>query len=376
MRPLGGGLEAEPPRKKPFLRCPLIFADIRCKIDNQMILDINEKHNDHIIQAAQEIKSGGLVAMPTETVYGLAASALDEAAVAGIFALKGRPQDNPLIVHVDSVPMAREIAAFDEKAERLAAAFWPGPLTMVLKSRGVVPTGVTAGLDTVGVRMPDCDAALALISAAGLPLAAPSANKSGSPSPTTAAHVSNDFGDGLLILDAGECGIGVESTVVDMTREIPVILRPGAVTQEMLAEEIGPVDVAQAFAPMEEGQPAAPGMKYRHYAPAARMTVVEGETVSVAEAIKYLYDKDLKKGEKPLVMAARENKRYYGRRDLAVTGSAEDAREAAKKLYMLLREADEQGFTSILFEAVPKTGIGFAVMNRVYKAAAYNIVRV
>ncbi len=341
-----------------------------------MILDINGKHNDHIIQAAQEIKSGGLVAMPTETVYGLAASALNEAAVAGIFALKGRPQDNPLIVHVDSVPMAREIAEFDERAKRLAAAFWPGPLTMVLKSRGVVPMGVTAGLDTVGVRMPDCDAALALISAAGVPLAAPSANKSGSPSPTTAAHVAQDFGDGLLILDAGDCGIGVESTVVDMTRENPVILRPGAVTQEMLAEVIGPVDAAQAFEPMEEGQPSAPGMKYRHYAPAARMTVVEGETVSVAEAIKYLYDKDLKKGEKPLVMAARENKRYYGRRDVAVTGRNEDAREAARSLYALLREADEQGFTSILFEAVPRAGIGFAVMNRVYKAAAYNIVRV
>jgi L-threonylcarbamoyladenylate synthase len=179
-----------------------------------------------------------------------------------------------------------------------------------------------------------------------------------------------------MILDAGECGIGVESTVVDMTLETPVILRPGAITQEMMADVIGSVDCAQAFEPMVEGQPAAPGMKYRHYAPAAKMTVVEGETASVSEAIKYLYDKELKKGEKPLVMAAREHKRFYGRRDVAVTGSAEDARETAKNLYALLREADEQSFTSILFEAVPRTGIGFAVMNRVYKAAAYNIVRV
>ncbi len=341
-----------------------------------MILDINDKLNEYIIQAAQEIKSGGLVAMPTETVYGLAASALDEAAVAGIFALKGRPQDNPLIVHVDSVPMARGIAAFNDKAEQLAAAFWPGPLTMVLPSLGVVPASVTAGLDTVGIRMPDCDAALALISAAGLPLAAPSANKSGSPSPTTASHVAQDFGEDLLILDAGMSGIGVESTVVDMTREIPVILRPGAVTQEMLSEVIGAVDTAKAFEPMEEGQPSAPGMKYRHYAPAARMTVVEGDTVSIAEAIKYLYDKDIKKGEKPLVLAAKESKRYYGRREVVVTGSAGDVREAARSLYALLRQADEQEFTSIYFEAVPKTGIGFAVMNRVYKAAAYNIVRV
>jgi L-threonylcarbamoyladenylate synthase len=341
-----------------------------------MILDINEKHNDYILQAAQIIKNGGLVAMPTETVYGLAADALDSTAVAGIFALKGRPQDNPLIVHVDSVPMARTLAELDERAEKLAESFWPGPLTMVLKSRGVVPQDVTAGLQTVGLRMPDCDAALALISASGVPLAAPSANRSGSPSPTSAAHVAKDFGEELLILDSGECAIGVESTVVDMTREIPVILRPGAVTQDMLAELIGPVDCAQAFAPMQEGRPAAPGMKYRHYAPSAAMTVVEGEAASVAEAIKYLYDKGLKKGEKPLVMASREHKRFYGRRDLAVTGSVDDLREAGRSLYGLLRGADEQGYTSILFEAVPKSGIGFAVMNRVYKAAAYNIVRV
>jgi L-threonylcarbamoyladenylate synthase len=199
------------------------------------------------LQAAQAIRNGRLVAMPTETVYGLAANAFDEKAVAGIFALKGRPQDNPLIVHVDSVPMAKTLAEFDEKAERLAERFWPGPLTMVLKSRGAVPDGVTAGLDTVGIRMPDCDAALALISAAGVSLAAPSANKSGSPSPTSAAHVAKDFGDDLLILDAGECDIGVESTVVDMTRETPIILRPGAVTQDMLEEVIGPVECARAF---------------------------------------------------------------------------------------------------------------------------------
>jgi L-threonylcarbamoyladenylate synthase len=354
----------------------LIFFAIRCKIDNQMILDIYEKNNDHIDEAAKALKNGGLVAMPTETVYGLAANAMDAAAVAGIFALKGRPADNPLIVHVDSLPMARDLAEFSEKAEKLADVFWPGPLTLVLKSRGVVPGAVTAGLDTVGLRMPDCDAALALVSAAGVPLAAPSANMSGSPSPTTAAHVAADFGEQLMILDAGECGIGVESTVVDMTREVPVILRPGAVTQDMLAACIGAVDYVQAFLPFEEDRPAAPGMKYRHYAPTAKMTVVEGEAAAVTEAVKYLYDKELKKGEKPLVMAAREHKRHYGKRDVAVTGSADEPGEAAKNLYGLLRGADADGFTSILFEAVPKTGIGFAVMNRVYKAAAYNIVRV
>ena len=317
-----------------------------------MILEIDAKHNDYILRAAQAIKKGKLVAIPTETVYGLAANAFDEKAVAGIFALKGRPQDNPLIVHVDSVPMAKTLAEFDEKAERLAEKFWPGPLTMVLKSRGAVPEGVTAGLDTVAIRMPDCDTALALISAAGVPLAAPSANKSGSPSPTTAAHVAKDFGDKLLILDAGVCGIGVESTVVDMAREIPIILRPGAVTQEMLAEVIGPVDCAQAFEPAQEDRPAAPGMKYRHYAPAARMTVVEGETASVTEAIKYLYDKELKKGEKPLVMAAKEHKRFYGRRDVAVTGRRRRRARGGKEPVRAAARGGCRWFYRILFETV------------------------
>ena len=341
-----------------------------------MIIDIRDEYDNHIEEAAKVIKSGGLVGMPTETVYGLAASAFDEQAVAAIFEMKGRPQDNPLIVHVDGILMARELGQLCEKAERLAAEFWPGPLTMVLKSTGRVPKSVSAGLDTLALRMPDCDAALSLISASDVPVAAPSANKSGSPSPTTAAHVTADFGESLMVLDAGECRIGLESTVIDMTRDVPIILRPGAVTQEMIAECIGEVDCANAFAPFEGDQPAAPGMKYRHYAPKADVTVVEGSPASVTEAVKYLFDKDLKKGEKPLVLALQENKRYYGRRDLVVTGSIRDASEAAKNMYALLRKADDEGYSKIYFEAVPKTGIGFAVMNRIYKAAAYNIVKV
>lgn len=314
--------------------------------------------------------------MPTETVYGLAANAFDKNAVAAIFAMKGRPQDNPLIVHVDSMLMAHELGEFTEQALALAERFWPGPLTMVLKSLGRVPASVSAGLNTVGLRMPDCDAALSLISACGVPIAAPSANKSGSPSPTTAAHVAADFGDSLLVLDAGECQIGLESTVIDMTRDTPVILRPGAVTQQMIEGCIGAVNCAAAFEPFDGDKPAAPGMKYRHYAPKAEVTVVEGHNASVTEAIKYLYDKDAKKGERPLILAARENKKYYGRRDIIETGSVKDAGEAAKSIYALLRRADDEGFSKIYFEAVPKIGIGFAVMNRVYKAAAYNIVKV
>jgi L-threonylcarbamoyladenylate synthase len=339
-----------------------------------MILHLNGEYKENINTAAGVIKNGGLVAFPTETVYGLGANALDETAVKSIFEMKGRPQDNPLIVHVDSTLAARRIAAFNDKAEKLADAYWPGPLTMVLPSIGI-PASVSAGLDTVGVRMPDCDAALSLIAAAGVPIAAPSANRSGSPSPTRAEHVHSDFGDSLLILDAGECSIGVESTVVDMTKDVPVILRPGAITLDMIKECIG--DAQAASASFEgDGPPPAPGMKYRHYAPKASVTVVEGGEASVAEAIKYLYDKDVKKGDSPLIMASRENKKYYGRRETLVTGSAGDPREAARSLYGLLREADEKAFTSIYFEAIQKTGIGFAVMNRVYKAAAYNIVKV
>lgn len=341
-----------------------------------MILDICDEYNNYIEEAAEIIKNGGLVGMPTETVYGLAANAFNEEAVAAIFKLKGRPQDNPLIVHVDGILMARQLGEMDERAEKLAAEFWPGPLTMVVKSTGKIPASVSAGLDTLGLRMPDNDAALSLISASGVPIAAPSANKSGSPSPTTAVHVAADFGEDLEILDAGECRIGLESTVIDMTHETPIILRPGAITQEMFEACIGKAECANAFEPFDGAKPAAPGMKYKHYAPKADVTVVEGKSDSVTEAIKYLYDKDLKKGEKPLVLASRENKRYYGRRDIKETGSVHDAGEAAKHIYALLRAADDEGFSKIYFEAVPKTGIGFAVMNRVYKAAAYNIVKV
>ena len=184
-----------------------------------------------------------------------------------------------------------------------------------------------------------------------------------------------DFGDELLILDAGECGIGVESTVVDLTKDVPVILRPGAVTAEMIKEITGGAEHAASQFD-QQGTPPSPGMKYRHYAPKAAITVVEGSGASIAEAIKFLYDKDVKKGDSPVIMASRENKKHYGKRDVLVTGSIDDPREAAKCLYSLLREADDKGYTGIYFEAIPKDGIGFAVMNRVYKAAAYNIVKV
>ncbi|MBT3318379.1 MAG: threonylcarbamoyl-AMP synthase [Clostridia bacterium] len=341
-----------------------------------MILYLDDRnYKENIDRAAGVITDGGLVAFPTETVYGLGANALSADAVSRIFTAKGRPQDNPIIVHVNGMTMAEQIAVFTDKAKDLADAFWPGPLSLVMEATGL-PSVVTAGLATVGVRMPDCDAALSLISAAGVPIAAPSANKSGAPSPTLAAHVQSDLGDKILVLDAGESSIGVESTVIDMTSSPPTILRPGAVTQQMIEQIIGKVDHAQAFEAAEELKPASPGMKYRHYAPKAAVTVIEGNHISVAESIKYLYDKDIKAGDKPLVMASRENKKYYGPRDLVITGSIHSPEQAAKVLYSLLRDADEKGYTSIYFEALPRVGIGFAVMNRIYKAAAYNIVKV
>lgn len=337
---------------------------------------INMTKETVIEKAAKAIKKGEVVALPTETVYGLGANAYDKEAVSKIFAAKGRPADNPLIVHVDSLIMAGMLGVLNKDAQNLAQNFWPGPLTLVVPSKGLVPDIVTAGLKTIALRMPDNDIALSLISAAQVPIAAPSANKSGSPSPTSAAHVLLDFGDKFMVLDGGECAIGIESTVIELSKGTPVILRPGAVTQNMIESCIGDVLCTNAFAPNTQQAPAAPGMKYRHYAPLAQVTVVEGEPSSAIEAIKYLFDKDTKKGDKPLIMASRENKRFYGRRDILVTGSLENPAEAAKNLYSLLRMADEMFYSHIYFEAVAKVGIGFAVMNRVYKAAAYNIVKV
>lgn len=340
-----------------------------------MIADLKDNYKEHIKKAADVINTGGLVAFPTETVYGLGANAYDEEAVRNIYKAKGRPQDNPIIVHVDGMDMAQRIAQFNNKAIKLAEEFWPGPLSMVLPAKDMNKT-VTAGLDTVAVRMPDCDAALSLISAAGVPIAAPSANKSGSPSPTSAQHVEEDLEGKILVLDAGQCNVGVESTVIDVSKDIPMVLRPGAITKKMIEECVGETHAAEAFSEYKEDKPSSPGMKYRHYAPIAKVTVIEGNHISVAESAKYLYDKDIKLGEKPLIMASKENKKYYGRRDVVVTGSINSPEEAAKNLYAMLRKADEDGYSSIFYEALPKEGIGFAVMNRIYKASAYNIVKV
>ena len=318
---------------------------------------------EKIRQAAEVIKRGGLVAFPTETVYGIGADAFNEDAVGRVYEAKGRPSDNPMIVHIARASDAGLLASsISSDAVKLADALWPGPLTMVLPKRGEVPYRVTGGLDTVGIRMPDSPIALALIRLAGTPVAAPSANISGRPSPTKAEHVIADLeGKVDMILAGPECRVGIESTVVDMTTEPPRVLRPGVVTRndiETILEK--PVETADSSAD-DTGAPRAPGMKYRHYAPKAQMLVIEGAREKVRSEIVRL--KALNEG--------------LGLKVGVVLFEERDYLTAAHDFYAALRAHDENGADLILAGAMPETdGVGFAVMNRMLKAAGYNIARV
>ena len=331
-----------------------------------------------IAEAARIINEGGLVGMPTETVYGLGADALNEEAVLSIFAAKERPADNPLIVHVSSLeeipPLVREIP---ENAKRLMEAFWPGPMTLILPKSERISSAVSAGLDTVGIRMPSSDAARALIRASGTPIAAPSANRSGKPSPTTAQHVFEDM-DGRIpmILDGGECEVGVESSVIDATGETPIILRPGGITPEMVESVLGSCDVDEhVMSPLKEGELVrSPGMKHRHYSPEAKTAIYEGAAQNVIAAICAAYDEAQDRGEKPCILGFDEHD--FGDRNKISLGSESAPREAAKRLFAALRELDQRGETVALCEAVEPTGIGLAVMNRMGRAAGFDLRRV
>ena len=332
-----------------------------------------------LAEAASLLQGGQVVGFPTETVYGLGANALDEAAVRRIFEAKGRPGDNPLIVHISALDQLPALIAGDlpENAKILAAACWPGPLTMLLRKSAAVPDVVTAGLDTVGIRMPSHPVARALIDAAQRPIAAPSANRSGRPSPTTAAHVFEDM-DGRvpLILDGGSCAVGVESTVLDVTGAVPRILRPGGVTAEQIAALCGAVEVDGAvMRPLAEGEkPRSPGMKYRHYAPKGALTIVRGEAAAVAGRIAALYDAAEAAGERALILALEGHIPLYGARRTLSLGK--DEAEMAARLFAALREADELGAETLLSEAVSTEGVGLAVMNRLGRAAAFHVIEV
>ena len=339
------------------------------------VLPVNE---DSIALGGKILREGGLVGMPTETVYGLGANALDPAAVRSIFEAKGRPGDNPLIVHVadteEIAPLVREIP---RAARKLMEAFWPGPMTLILPKAACIPTEVSAGLDTVGIRLPASEAARALIRAAGCPVAAPSGNRSGRPSPTTAQHMLEDMDGRIpLILDGGACEVGVESSVIDATGETPIILRPGGITPEMVEEVLGRVEVDEhVMSPLAEGEAVrSPGMKYKHYAPVAKTVIFEGEAQQVVAAICARYDAAEAAGERVAILGFDEHD--FGTRNRISLGHASCPQEAAARLFGALRELDERGETLALCEAVDMAGIGLAVMNRMGRAAAFDIEHV
>lgn len=341
-----------------------------------MITDIQEKD---IRKAGEILQNGGLVAFPTETVYGLGANALDEDAAAKIYAAKGRPSDNPLIVHIVNMKDLESIVeAVPDGARRLAAKFWPGPLTMIFKKKPCVPYGTTGGLDTVAVRMPDHAVAQAVIAAGGGFIAAPSANTSGRPSPTSAAHVAEDMNGKIeMIIDGGDVGIGLESTIVDFSEEVPVILRPGYINQEMLEEVLGHVEMDKALIDPDSGiRPKAPGMKYRHYAPKANLIVVEGEKQSVVQKINEKIRESEAKGERIGVICTDETAEFYEGGIVKSIGSLSEEITIAQHLYGILREFDGIEVSEIYSEAFQTPKMGQAIMNRLMKAAGHQIIEV
>ena len=382
-----------------------------------IIEDRNHIKDEELREAAGILRSGGLVAFPTETVYGLGGNALDEDAARKIYAAKGRPSDNPLIAHVSCMeevaPLVKEIP---EAGRKLMEAFWPGPLTMIFPKSDKVPCGTTGGLDTVAIRMPDDPVANRLIALAGVPVAAPSANTSGRPSPTTADHVWQDMNGRIeMIIDGGPVGIGVESTIVDVSSAVPAVLRPGAITMEMLEEVLGEVCVDPAIlGPLSaDVRPKAPGMKYKHYAPKADLTLVEpgtgadresgAEQVTGAEQkngadrntgaypetgldetqlqamirkVRELSREKIEAGYKVGVICTDESRDCYTDGEVRSIGARKSQASVAHNLYALLREFDDLGVDYIFSESFPKDHLGQAIMNRLSKAAGYKIVKV
>lgn len=325
------------------------------------------------------LKQGGLVAFPTETVYGLGANALDEKAVKSIFAAKGRPSDNPLIVHIsDKSQLDELVKTIPQSARVLMDAFWPGPLTLLFEKSDLVPSVTSGGLETVAIRMPNNLVALELIDAAGIPIAAPSANLSGRPSPTSASHVLEDL-DGKIdaLIDGGDTTVGVESTVLDITTDIPMILRPGSVTYEELLEVLGEVEYDVALESSDESAiPKSPGQKYRHYSPKANMEIFLGKTEDVMQKINSEISRLDGLGFKVAVLATDETIDSYFVENKLSMGSRKDLPEVATNLFHLLREFDKLEIDIILSEGVEEVGIGKAIMNRMKKAAGGNVTYV
>lgn len=334
-----------------------------------------------IIQtAARILQEGGLVAFPTETVYGLGGNGLNSSACEKIYIAKGRPSDNPLILHISELEeldaIVREISP---AAKKLMDAFWPGPLTMVFPKADIVPLKATGGLDTVAVRFPSHPVARAIIGAAGVPIAAPSANSSGKPSPTRASHVEFDLNGKIdMIVDGGPAEWGLESTILDVSGDVPMILRPGAVTKEMMEAVIGRVEVDPAILtkPAADLRPKAPGMKYTHYSPKAEVVLIKGERQAVADEINRLVAADASEGKKTGILATEETKALYRGEIVLSLGSRERPEEIGSNLFKLLRKFDFLGVDKIYSEVFSEEGEGMAIMNRLNKAAGYQIIEV
>ena len=332
---------------------------------------------DSIEMAGAILKKGGLVAFPTETVYGLGADALNEKAAEKIYAAKGRPSDNPLIVHITNLGALEKITKnVPEETKKIADAYWPGPLTMIFEKSEAVPYGTTGGLDTVAVRMPSDEVARALIDVGGGYIAAPSANTSGRPSPTMAEHVEEDLTGRIdMILDGGPVSIGLESTILDMTVTPPMILRPGAITKEMLTELIGEVDIDRTLiTPDSKVKPKAPGMKYRHYAPKADLSIVEGPMELVIDAINQMSAERMAKGHRVGVIGTQETVGRYKADVVKSIGTRADEATIANHLYAVLREFDDAEVEYIYSESFAAGGIGSAIMNRLLKAAGHHVI--
>lgn len=342
------------------------------------VLDANSP--EAVAEAARLFSEGKLVGFPTETVYGLGANALDREAVLSIFAAKGRPADNPLIVHIWDRGQLDGLCRIPAGAERLMDAFWPGPLTLLFPRTEKIPDEVTAGLPTVAIRMPSMPCTRELLKACGLPIAAPSANRSGRPSPTTAAHVLEDMDGRIpLILDGGECQVGLESTVLDLTHGQPTILRPGGVTREMIADVLHE-EIALAGSILRPLQPdeqaLSPGMRYRHYAPEGNVTLVRGPEEAVLGTMRERCTADRAQGKKSCVLCFTEHMERLKDCDPHDIGSVSDDREVAHRLFDILRKLDQEGMETIYSEVVPPEGVGLAVMNRLGRAAAFRTLDV
>lgn len=344
------------------------------------IINNLDKDLKFIKEAAETIKKSGLVVFPTETVYGLGANALDEEAVKKIFEAKGRPQDNPLIVHVSDISQVDDLAKdIPEVAKKMMLKFWPGPLTIILNKKDIIPNRTSANLDTIGIRMPDDEIALKLIKLSKTPIAAPSANISGRPSPTDIERCIEDLSGRVDYIIGGEKSrVGVESTIIDCTVNPPIVLRPGGTTVEMLKEidERIELDKGLMSKPTEDFKPKAPGMKYRHYAPKAKVRIVSGKREKTIEKICEMVHNYIENGKKVGIMASEENSRYYKEGTVKVLGSSLKLEDVAHNLFEALRSFDDMGMDIIIAEAFEEKGVGIAIMNRLKKSAGYDIITV